>query len=194
MKEGWFLFPGLVLAFILGEIIRKEGYSFISSGKILKEKEFSYSELNECHLEENTLALDSPKGNSVPLAKGETGNGSACGSKCKRNVGSGGCGGCGSGCGGGCKSMIQNGSSGGCGGCGSGGCGSGCGNLIVNGSLGYGGGRCRSMIVNGSSDCDGGRCRSMVKGSSGAVGNMLVDDGSNAGKEGISEQGKVVLA
>lgn len=173
MKEGWFLFPGLVLAFILGEIIRKEGYSFISSGKILKEKEFSYSELNECHLEENTLALDSPKGNSVPLAKGETGNGSACGSKCKSNVGSGGCEGCGSGCGGGCKSMIQNGSSGGCGGCGSG-----CGNLIVN----------------GSSDCDGGRCRSMVKGSSGAVGNMLVDDGSNAGKEGISEQGKVVLA
>ncbi|KAK4477409.1 hypothetical protein RD792_016630 [Penstemon davidsonii] len=42
VKEEWFLLPGFILAFILGDIVKKEGYdSLIVGSKCLKEKDLS---------------------------------------------------------------------------------------------------------------------------------------------------------
>lgn len=50
VKEEWLLLPGTITAFILGDILRKEGYSsLLSSGNNLKDKNTSTEEANACN-------------------------------------------------------------------------------------------------------------------------------------------------
>ncbi|OIT19738.1 PREDICTED: glycine-rich domain-containing protein 2-like isoform X1 [Nicotiana attenuata] len=50
VKEEWLLLPGTITAFILGDILRKEGYSsLLSSGNNLKDKNNSIEETNACN-------------------------------------------------------------------------------------------------------------------------------------------------
>ena len=112
MNEEWLVLPGIILVFILSDILRKEGCdSFTVSEGNLKETE----NLSGCYEDEkpnlsNTMGLEveskmeGPEGNAVMPEEGRSHSG-----------------GCGSGCGGGCGNMVKSG------GCGGGGCGGGCG-------------------------------------------------------------------
>ncbi|KAK9061940.1 hypothetical protein SSX86_019124 [Deinandra increscens subsp. villosa] len=126
VQEAWFVLPGIMLAFIVFNILRNER---------LTETEFMAEEV----VFDAEVAKDK-------LASG--GCGSGCGGGCGNMVSSGGCGsgcgggcgnmvnsgGCGSGCGGGCGNAVQSGGCGGCGG-GCGGCGGGCGSMMKSGCL-----------------------------------------------------------
>ncbi|XP_076911575.1 glycine-rich domain-containing protein 1-like [Bidens hawaiensis] len=141
VQEAWFVLPGIMLTFIMFNILRKEG----NDGESLKEMEFMAEK----------IVFDAEIAKDI-LASG--GCGSGCGGGCGNMVNSGGCG---SGCGGGCGNMVN---SGGCGsGCGSG-CGGGCGNMVNSGGCGSGcGGGCGNMVNSGGcgSGCGGG-CGNMV--------------------------------
>ncbi|XP_027360144.1 glycine-rich domain-containing protein 1 isoform X4 [Abrus precatorius] len=136
-KEKWMVLPGIILAFIASNLMKKEGYE----GIIAKSKDMKVNVPNE---ENMRTVLTGMELNC---------NGDA--------VKSGGCGGCGTGCGGGCGSMIK---SSGCGGCGAGcgrGCGSfvksgGCGSVMESGSCGGCGGGCGNDNMKKSSECGGG--------------------------------------
>ncbi|CAA3015352.1 Hypothetical predicted protein [Olea europaea subsp. europaea] len=161
VKEEWFLLPGSLLAFMLGNVSRKEGYNSLTiSGKSIKKEELTEevdgfpAEANKMNLisgKKEDLEIKVTKMNSVtPIKGGGTScagcGGGGCGGGCgnaMRNEASAGCGaGCGGGCGGGCGNMAKCGgcgggcgtklANGGCGGCGGGGCGGGCGNKLAN--------------------------------------------------------------
>ncbi|KAF3682726.1 putative transcription factor bHLH93-like [Capsicum annuum] len=205
VKEEWFLLPGSITAFVLCDILRKEGYSsLVGSAKHLKEKDFSTQETDLCHedsLESETekgvqLDLEAPKGNIVAPANGAISGGfsnltrsGACGNcgaaGCGNKLESGGCGGCGSG---GCGTMLESSGCGGSGGCGGGGCGnmlksSGCGGCGGSGGCGCGcGGGCGNMLetsgcggCGSSGGCGGGGC------GGGGCGNMLKSSGCGGG-------------
>ncbi|KAL8476774.1 hypothetical protein ACS0TY_029176 [Phlomoides rotata] len=178
VKEEWFLLPGCVLAFILGDILRKEGQNgLILGSKGVSNEEFQspvVGDTNQAPLQKvvdvNVAAINNNV--VVPIKGGGCGGG--CGSGCGdavRTVESGGCGGCGGS--GGCGSMEKSGGcGGGCGGSGgcgnmakSGGCGGGCG-----GSGGCGGG------CGGSGGC-GNVAKSGGCGGSGGCGNMAKSGG-----------------
>ncbi|CAH9086841.1 unnamed protein product [Cuscuta epithymum] len=161
VKEEWFLFPGTITAFILCDILRKEGYdSFSAGGKNLK---------NNCS--NNGVAYDEDSGLNTQVAKDKVAfpSGGGCGGAYGSMIKSSGCaaGGCGSacgsmmkssgcaagGCGGGCGGCGSNLQSGGCGGCGSGGCG-GCGSNLQSGG-------CGGCGSGGCGGCGGG-CGSMT--------------------------------
>ncbi|KAK9285971.1 hypothetical protein L1049_025173 [Liquidambar formosana] len=146
VKEEWLVLHGIVLAFILSDILRKEGYDgLIINEENLKEMDNVIHKVNGCceegektnktttlEREMDLKAEEVTEENAVKSgACGGCGSGcgGGCGGGCGSMMKSGGCGGCGSGCGGcggGCGSKVK---SGGCGGCGSGcgGCGGGCG-------------------------------------------------------------------
>ncbi|KAL0450088.1 UNVERIFIED_CONTAM: Glycine-rich domain-containing protein 1 [Sesamum latifolium] len=127
VKENWFLLPGVILAFILGNIWRKEGYNSLMLGsKSLKQKELPNEEVDcpaagsETNLapeqKEPDVKAESAKENALIPANGAPSAG-----------------GCGGGCGSGCGNGIRTAESGGCGGCG----GSGCGNMAKCGVVGF---------------------------------------------------------
>ncbi|KAL3526954.1 hypothetical protein ACH5RR_011610 [Cinchona calisaya] len=164
VNEQWLLFPGLILAFILSERLRREGYdSLISSGKNLEGKECLEQKEYGCHMEgsktipttvqeeDRKMDLEVSQGNAAALVKG----GICSGGKSGNEGRSGACGGCGANCG----NTLKNGSSeGGDGGCGS--CGAGCGNMIKSGGCGGSGG-CTGGCGNKSSGApcvDAGAC------------------------------------
>ena len=176
MNEEWLVLPGIILVFILSDILRKEGYGgFTFNEDSLKEME----NLTGCIEDEKpnlsttlgtevAMKMEVAEGNAVLPEKGRSqsggcgsgcggGCGSGCGgcgggSGCGKMVKSGGCGGCGSGCG----NRIKSGGCGGCGGCGNGGCGGcgsgGCGNRIKSGGCGGCGGCGASGIRFGTGD------------------------------------------
>ncbi|KAL0332404.1 UNVERIFIED_CONTAM: Glycine-rich domain-containing protein 1 [Sesamum calycinum] len=182
VKENWFLLPGVVLAFIFGNIWRKGGYnSLILGSKSLKQKELPKEEVgcpaagSETNLapvqKEPDVKAESAKENALIPANGAPsaggcggGCGSSCGNGIRTTAESGGCGGCG---GSGCGNMAKCGGCGGSGGCG-GGCGSGgrgnmarCGGCGGSGGCGKMakcggcGGGCGSKLANANSDGDG---------------------------------------
>ncbi|KAM7520327.1 hypothetical protein LguiB_019289 [Lonicera macranthoides] len=147
VEEEWLVLPGITLAFILSDILRKEGYNGLTfSGENVKESDTLVEEVNGCKDESqktNIAVVEEKEAElSAEVAKGAMvvpEKGGACG-----GCGGGGCGaGCGGGCGGG---MVKSGGcGGGCGGCGSmvksggcGGCGGsgGCGNMVKTGGCG----------------------------------------------------------
>ncbi|XP_057963215.1 glycine-rich domain-containing protein 1-like [Malania oleifera] len=165
VKEEWFVLPGITLAFILSNVLSKEGYNGFVGGEIMKGTENSDGKVNVC-CEENhkasqtgivarevELKTKATEGSTVMPEGCSSRSGvceGACGNKYANAVlESGGCGGCGSGCGagcgGGCGNMAK---SAGCGGCG----GSGCGDTIeTSGCGGCGGSGCGDgTSANGS--------------------------------------------
>jgi len=55
VKEEWLFLPGIITAFILGDILRKEGYSnLLSIGNNLKDKNTSTEETNACQMNRAT--------------------------------------------------------------------------------------------------------------------------------------------
>ncbi|KAM7275109.1 hypothetical protein ACFE04_016975 [Oxalis oulophora] len=203
VKEQWFVVPGITLAFILSDILRKGRYNgLIVDGENLKtgsdtEKVNGYAEegkqKNLTTTLENTMAglkTEMDAGTAI-LEKSKTHSGACgggCGSGCGHAVGSG----CGSGCGGGCGNMVK--SSGGCGsGCGGGcgsGCGGGCGNILGNGveSGGCGSGcsggcrgGCGSILENGAESAGCGGCGA---GCGGGCGNILGKGAESGGCSG----------
>ncbi|KAL3525536.1 hypothetical protein ACH5RR_013908 [Cinchona calisaya] len=204
INEEWLLFPGLLLAFILGEILRKDGcISINSSGKILEEKECSDKEVSSCQMEgrktmpttvQEYMKLDpeATRGDAITTVEGgkhSGGCGSGCGSGCGNEVRSGGCGGCGATCG----NVLKSGSCGGCGGGCSGGCGGGCGNIIKSGGCGGcggrgggGGGDCGNKL-SGEPYASAGGCGGGCGGCGGRSDNQLVG-AYKADNECIAEQ------
>ncbi|CAN4090556.1 unnamed protein product [Withania somnifera] len=188
VKEEWFILPGSITAFVLCDILRKEGYHrLVSIVKHSKEKDFSTQETDMCHEEDNganleneaekgvQLDLEAAKGNIVAPTNEAIGGcrnlmrSGACGSVgagCGHKLKSGGCGGCGGGCG----SMLESGGcggcgGGGCGGCGGGGCGGGYGTRLKSSVCGGCGGSCGGgcggnslMKSSGCAGCGGGGC------------------------------------
>lgn len=161
------MLPGITLAFILSDILRKEGYNGLTfSGENVKESDTLVEEVNGCNDEsqktnmaiveekEAELSAEVAKGAMVVPEKGGAcggcgsgGCGAGCGGGCGVNgsMNSGGCGSCGGGCGG-CGSMVKSGGCGGCGGSGGcGGCGGGCGNMVKTGGCGS----CGSKVGDG---------------------------------------------
>ncbi|KAK9163477.1 hypothetical protein Syun_004379 [Stephania yunnanensis] len=186
IKETWFLVPAATLAFVLSDMVKKEGLSILLAGEenlnlTNLDEEVDGHETKDKHSNESGTVKEAllevtEEGNVVAPEKGGNmvrsggGCGSGCGSDCSNMVNSGGCGnmvnagghgGCGSGCGGsgGCGNMVN---SGGCGGCGGGGCGGsgGCGNMVSSGGCGGGcGGGAGTCGCGGG--CGGG-CGNMV--------------------------------
>ncbi|KAL6225041.1 hypothetical protein ACLB2K_003893 [Fragaria x ananassa] len=175
VKEESITVPGIIMAFILSNKLKKERYGGFAvnaaeMGSVEEEinenpKEDKETNLSSSGASEVKLKSEVVEGNVVTSQKGG-GCGGACGSGCgnaTRTAGSGGCGsgcgggcgtmekssGCSSGCGGGCRNLVQ---SGGCGGCGAG-CGGGCGNILKSGGCGGCGsgcgGGCGSMLKSG---------------------------------------------
>lgn len=140
------MLPAIISAFILSDILKKEGYNGFTSNRENLEVDGLVEKakgLNEEEPEQISLTASS-EGNmelNVDVAKGsivKSGNcgGSGCGD-IVRSGNCGGCGGCGGGGGGGCGDTMKSGNSGGgCGGCGGGcgGCGGGCGNMVRGGN------------------------------------------------------------
>ncbi|XP_057784319.1 glycine-rich domain-containing protein 1-like [Salvia miltiorrhiza] len=204
VKEEWFILPGLVVNFILGNILKREGrFSMILGSEEVSNEVHNPavgSETNQTPLQKD-VGVNAATNKQNALTSANTGVltgscGGGCGSGCGnavRTAESGGCGGCGgsgcgnmaksggcgSGCGGGCGSMTaKDGVSGGCGGgCGgSGGCGGGCGSMMAKDGVSGGcGGGC-----GGSGGCGGG-CGSMMAkdGVSGGCGGCGVSSGGS---------------
>ncbi|XP_058186107.1 glycine-rich domain-containing protein 1-like isoform X2 [Rhododendron vialii] len=189
VKEEWLVLPGIILTFILSDILREKGYEGLQhsefGNKLITKKEAA---LNVDTANKNRLASEKAtacsegcdsgcrnallRGGGNTLKSGGSGGGSGnivksgscgsgCGGKCGNMVKSGGCG---SGCGGSCGNKVN---SSGCGG----GCGGGkCGITVDSGGCGGcgGGGGCGSgcgKMVNSSacgSGC-GGKCGNLVK-------------------------------
>ncbi|XP_042027842.1 glycine-rich domain-containing protein 1-like [Salvia splendens] len=193
VKEDWFVMPGLILTFMLGNTLRKEGHCNMA----LHSEELS----NEAHnlaVGKETNQAPLPKelvaANTGVLAGGCGGCGSGCGNGVRTvesggcgsmTANTGGCGGCGSGCG---SMMAKDGVSGGCGsGCG-GGCGGGCGSMMakdgVSGGRGSGcgggcGGGCGSMMT-----------KDHVSGGCGGCGSMMGNSGvSTGGSKNMEKSG-----
>uniref|UniRef100_A0A5B7BIP7 Glycine-rich domain-containing protein 1 n=1 Tax=Davidia involucrata TaxID=16924 RepID=A0A5B7BIP7_DAVIN len=141
VKEEWLVLVGFTVAFILSDILRKEGHKGLTvTGENFKESDHLSQEVDWCHDEgkrtnlttaiekEVGLNVDVANGNALISEKGGACSG-GCGGGCGNAVKSGGCGGCGAGHG---NTVKSGGCGSGCGGCGSGGCGnmvksSGCG-------------------------------------------------------------------
>ncbi|KAK9097038.1 hypothetical protein Sjap_022535 [Stephania japonica] len=188
VKEKWFLLRAATLAFVLSDMVKKEGLSILLGGEVdlnltHLDEEVDGHETKDKHSNESgtvkeALLESTEKGNVVAPERGGNmvrsggGCGSGCGSSCGNNmVNSGGCGGCGSG---GCGNMVNSGGHGGCGsGCG------GCGNMVNSGGSGGcgggcgGSGGCGNMVSSGG--CGGG-C-----GGSGGCGNMISSGGCGGG-------------
>lgn len=146
-NEKWMVLPGIVSAFILGDLLKKEG-SFAAAAKETVKGNGIKEETDQVKLEEETMmnvdvsapaevAAEKINGGAKCYSK-ELNARSGCGVKSVNLVEEeGGCGGCGSGCSGGGGRCGGNGmkKSSGCGGgsCGGGSCGNcsgGCGNMI----------------------------------------------------------------
>ncbi|CAK9150613.1 unnamed protein product [Ilex paraguariensis] len=191
IKEEWFVLPGMTVAFILSDILRKEGYKGLShtlSGMDL-ERDCLVQEVDRCHEEDTKGNLNSAVAQEVELkaefAEGITPvpeKGGACGGGCGNTQKSGGCG---SGCGGGCGNTQKSGGCGsGCGGSCGGSCGGGCGNRMKSSGCGGGGSGCGGGC---GSSCGGG-CGNTMKssGCGGGVGSKVAD-GKTAGNPNISD-------
>lgn len=164
VNEEGLVFPGIVLAFILSDTLRKEGYeAFTNNGENLEEKDSFNQKVNgfydggeepkptatvekEVDLKVEVAGADamttekarSVSGGGCGSGCGGCGSGGCGGGGCGNMVSSGGCGGCGGGCGGDTADKVE---SGGCGGCG-GGCGGGCADKVKSGGCGGCGGGC----------------------------------------------------
>ncbi|XP_047325052.1 glycine-rich domain-containing protein 1-like [Impatiens glandulifera] len=173
VNEEWFVLPGLVLAFILANIWKKEGYNNDDNNNInsLVNCEEKLADAEPLIKEEGKLtelAPTAPQTEETELKAeisivgtencgGCGGCGAGCGG-CGTGVKSGSCGGCGGGCGG-CGTGVKSGGCGGCGG-GCGGCGGACGvNMEKGGKCSGCGGGC-----GGCGGCGGG-----VRGGGGKV-------------------------
>ncbi|XP_059644981.1 glycine-rich domain-containing protein 1 [Cornus florida] len=154
VTEEWLVLPGITLAFILSDILRKEGYKGLTvNGENFKRSDHLIQEggkntnLTIAVEKEVVVNMELVNGNALISEKGSAcsgGCGGGCGSGCGNAASAGGCGGCGSGCGGCGVASGNTLESGGCGGCGSGcgsGCGGGCGNM-KNSGCGSGCGGC----------------------------------------------------
>ncbi|KAL1315721.1 hypothetical protein AAHE18_15G005800 [Arachis hypogaea] len=178
-KEKWMVLPGIILAFIASNMMKKEGFE----GIIAKSKDLKVNGSDEAKDKIELKGVDSninnvSSGNAAGLTKKLGGSAGGFGNN---EVKSGGCGGCGDGaCGGGCGNMVRSG--GGCGsGCG-GGCGGGCGNMVKSGGCGSGcgagcGGGCGSIVESGGCGGCGGGCG----GCGGGCGSMVKSGGCGAG-------------
>ncbi|KAG5528146.1 hypothetical protein RHGRI_028924 [Rhododendron griersonianum] len=186
VKEEWLVLPGIILTFILSDILREKGYEGLQhsefGNKLITKKEVA---LNVDTANKNRLAsekatacsegCDSGCRNALLRGGGNTLKSGGSGGRSGNIVKSGGCGsGCGSGCGGSCGNKVNSSGcgggcgggkcgntvdSGGCGGCGGGGCGSGCGKMVNSSACGSGcGGKCGNMVKSGGcgSGCGGG--------------------------------------
>ncbi|XP_074308105.1 glycine-rich domain-containing protein 2-like isoform X2 [Silene latifolia] len=182
--DEWIVLPGIILGFILLDILRSEGYSAFTAQN--GDKETVAPGCTDDTLQAKVVVdeCNGEKGHEDCMADAKIGGCGAC-SNCGGMIESGTCG---SGkCGG---SMVENGS--GCGACGScdakmGGCG-GCG--------GCGGGKCGSMVESGigSGACGGGKCGGgcMVKsgtGSGACGGGCMVKSGTGCGACGAGNCG-----
>ncbi|XP_020216431.1 glycine-rich domain-containing protein 1 [Cajanus cajan] len=173
-KEKWMVLPGIILAFIASNTMKKEGYEgIIAMSKDLKmngpNEENERTVLNGMGLSSNVCNEDDGIKNKPGLSSG------GCGMGCGNAVESGGCGGCGAGCGGGCGggcgSMVK---SSGCGGC-DGGCGGGCGAMIKSGGCGGCGGGCGGCGGGCGGSCGNKLESSGCGGCGGGCGGDLVD-------------------
>eukprot|EP00262_Sarcandra_glabra_P015890 TRINITY_DN5005_c0_g1_i2.p1 TRINITY_DN5005_c0_g1~~TRINITY_DN5005_c0_g1_i2.p1 ORF type:complete len:804 (-),score=148.63 TRINITY_DN5005_c0_g1_i2:468-2879(-) len=169
VNEEWFVLLGIVLEFILSDILRKEGHvGFLADVESVDEMSSLSNKGEVFNTKEAAMAR---KVHTVVTPTKGGGCSGGCGSGCGNSVKSSGCGsgcgggcgnmvksgGCGSGCGGGCGNMVR---SGGCGsGCG-GGCGSGCGNMIRSGGCGGCGGGvgCGNSLAHEKIGCGCGGC------------------------------------
>ncbi|KAJ7953480.1 glycine-rich domain-containing protein 1-like [Quillaja saponaria] len=182
-KEEWMVLPGIIFAFILSDVLKKEGYDGFTSSKMpaVTEKvdglheEGKTSNFTSSIAKGGELNRHVTDGNAVVperigLSTGGCDRG--CDSGCGNAVKSGGCGG---GCGGGCRNIAKSTGCGGCGagcgniakstgcgGCGAGGCGAGCGN-IANSS--------------GCGGCGAGGCGGCGAGCGGGCGNIVQSGG-----------------
>ncbi|KAB5524427.1 hypothetical protein DKX38_022176 [Salix brachista] len=200
VKESWLVLPAIISAFILSDILKKEGYNGFTSNRENLEVDGLVEKakgLNEEEPEQISLTASS-EGNmelNVDVAKGSIVKSGNCGgSGCGDIVRSGNCGGCG-GCGGGggCGDTMKSGNSGGgcgggcggCGGCGGGG-GGGCGDTMKSGNSGGGcgggcggcggcggGGGCGDTMKSGNSGGGCGGCGGGCGGCGGGCGNMV---------------------
>ena len=127
------MLPAIISAFILSDILKKEGYNGFTSNRENLEVDSLVEKAKGFHEEPEQISLTAAsEGNmelNVDVAKGSIVRSGNCG---------GGCGGCGSGCGdmvsgnsgdSGCGDTMKSGNSGGCGGCGGG-----CGNMVRSGN------------------------------------------------------------
>ncbi|XP_050365882.1 glycine-rich domain-containing protein 1 [Argentina anserina] len=204
IKEESVTVPGIILAFILSNKLKKESYDGFAvnaaeMGSLEEEihenpEEGKGNKLSSSEPKEVKLTSEVIEGNVVTSQKGGGCSG-ACGSGCgnaTRSAGSGGggCGnmekssGCGSGCGGGCGSLVK---SGGCGGCGAGcGGGGGCGNILKSSGCGGCGSGCGNMLKSGGCGGSGGcglGCGSLFKGNGyhgNTSGNLCAEDNPKA--------------
>ncbi|KAJ0469170.1 putative Glycine-rich domain-containing protein [Helianthus annuus] len=194
VQEAWFVLPGIMLAFIFLNILRKD----VNDGENLKETEFMSKEaVFKAAVAKDKLAsgsCGSGCGGGCGNMVNSGGCGSGCGGGCGNMVNSGGCGsGCGGGCGGGCGNMVSSGGCGaGCGG-GCGGCGGGCGNMVNSSGCGGCGGGCGNMVKSG---CCGG-CGGGCGGCGGGCGGSMMKSGcldNITGGPSIDEQPMQVAA
>ncbi|KNA12464.1 hypothetical protein SOVF_125400 [Spinacia oleracea] len=210
VKDEWMILIGITLAFILSDILKREGGFTAKVGYkeniINQVVQVASSHDNAENLTEVKVEVENTDTQIAKQGISQSGGcGSGCGSGCGGAVNIGGCGG--SGCGSGCGNIVQ---SGGCGsGCGSGcgnivqsggcgsGCGSGCGNMAKCGACGGGcggsggcGSSCGHMIKSGGCGGSGGcgsSCGQMVKsggcgsGCGGGCGHMAKSGGCGGG-------------
>ncbi|KAJ0233482.1 Glycine-rich domain-containing protein 2 [Hirschfeldia incana] len=160
-NEGWFVLLGVVSAFILSDLLKKEG-SFVAAketveGNVIKEETEVLTD--QVKLEEETM-MNVDVTTPVEVEAEKINDAAKCYSS-ELNASTR----CGDGCGVKSGKMIEEegGHCGGCGGCG--GCGSGCSG---------GGGRCGGNGMTKSSGCGGGSCPGGSCGNcSGGCGNMI---------------------
>ncbi|KAJ6868483.1 glycine-rich domain-containing protein 1-like isoform X1 [Populus alba x Populus x berolinensis] len=177
VKESWLVLPVLISAFILTDILKKEGYNGFTSNRENLEVDSLVEKAKGLHEEPEQISLTAAsEGNmelNVDVAKGSIvrsgncgGGCGGCGSGCGDMVRSGNCGGGCGGCGSGCGDMVRSGNCGG----GCGGCGSGCGDMVKSGNSGDSG--CGDTMKSGNSGGCGG-CGGGCGGCGGGCGNMV---------------------
>ncbi|KAG2319112.1 hypothetical protein Bca4012_054634 [Brassica carinata] len=153
-NERWFVLAGVVAAFILSDLLKKEGSLDTVKANGIKEE----SKENEVKLEEEETMMNVDVTTTVEVAAEKIDDGVKFYSKELNNIG-----GCGVGCGVKSGNMTEEG--GHCGGCGGCGGGSGCSG---------GGGRCGGNGTTKISGCGGGSCGGGSCGNcSGGCGNMI---------------------
>ncbi|KAJ6340243.1 hypothetical protein OIU77_008075 [Salix suchowensis] len=197
VKESWLVLPAIISAFILSDILKKEGYNGFTSNRENLEVDGLVEKAKGLNEEPEQISLTaSSEGNmelNVDVAKGSIVKSGNCGgSGCGDIVRSGNCGGCG-GCGGGggCGDTMKSGNSGGgcgggCGGCGGCGGGGGCDETMKSGDSGGGcgggcggcggcggGGGCGDTMKSGNSGGGCGGCGGGCGGCGGGCGNMV---------------------
>ncbi|KAJ4880187.1 Glycine-rich domain-containing protein 2 [Raphanus sativus] len=150
-NERWMVLPGIVSAFILSDLLKKEG-SLAAAKETVKGNEIK-EETDQVKLEEETM-MNVDVSTPADVAAEKINGGAKCYSK-ELNASSG--------CGVKSVNMVEEEEGGHCGGCG--GCGSGCSG---------GGGRCGGNGMKKSSGCGGGSCGGGSCGNcSGGCGNMI---------------------